>query len=74
MPTYSTAERAKRHPNLGKTLALKVVSLLRTSRGWSQEKTARKVGVSFKTIIRWEKGQSSPSPMAIDAVIDLAVR
>jgi transcriptional regulator with XRE-family HTH domain len=31
---------------------------------WSQERLARELGLSFSTISRWERGQSSPSPAA----------
>lgn len=39
---------------------------LRQALGWSQEKLAREVGVSFCTVNRWERGRSSPSPMAVN--------
>jgi putative transcriptional regulator len=37
----------------------------------SQEKFAAKLGVSFKTVNRWEKGHSLPSPMALKLIEDL---
>lgn len=32
----------------------------------SQEKFAAKVGVSVRTVNRWEKGQTLPSPLAME--------
>lgn len=40
------------------------VRRLRTRLGWSQERLARELGMSFSTISRWERGQGSPSPVA----------
>lgn len=40
--------------------------------GWSQERLAREVGVSFCTVNRWERGKTSPSPMALNALKKLA--
>ncbi|MBI5344714.1 MAG: PilZ domain-containing protein [Deltaproteobacteria bacterium] len=40
------------------------IKRLRTALGWSQERLAREVGVSFCTVNRWERGKSKPSPMA----------
>ena len=42
---------------------------LRKRRGWSQEELARRLGVSFATVSRWENGHQAPSKMA-QAVID----
>lgn len=44
---------------------------LRTRLGWSQEKLARELGVSYSTISRWERGQGEPSPMATRLLLDL---
>ncbi len=41
------------------------IKQIRLRLGWSQEKLARELGVSFCTVNRWEKGRTSPSPMAI---------
>lgn len=38
---------------------------LRSQLNLSQEKFAAQLGVSFKTINRWENGHSTPSPMAL---------
>ncbi len=40
------------------------VRLMRRKLGWSQERLARELGVSFSTISRWERGHGQPSPMA----------
>ena len=43
----------------------KRIKELRKRFGWSQEKLARELGMSFCTINRWEQGKASPSPMAL---------
>jgi len=45
--------------------------LLRTRLGWSQEQLARRLGVSFATVNRWESGRSRPSPRASLALAEL---
>ncbi len=40
------------------------IKVLRERLGMTQEQLAREVGVSFKTVNRWERGKSKPSPMA----------
>ena len=37
---------------------------LRQQQRWSQEDLARKIGVSFATVNRWENGKTKPSKMA----------
>jgi transcriptional regulator with XRE-family HTH domain len=37
---------------------------IRKQLGWSQERLARELGLSFSTISRWERGESKPSPAA----------
>lgn len=32
---------------------------------WTQQRLASKVGVAVATVVRWEKGVSQPSPMAL---------
>lgn len=44
------------------------IKRLRVALGWSQERLAREVGVSFCTVNRWERGKSKPSPMAINVL------
>lgn len=34
----------------------------------SQEKFAAKIGVSFPTVSRWEKGRAKPSPLAMQKI------
>ena len=41
---------------------------LRQELGLSQEKLAAKLGVSFRTINRWENGRAAPSPLALKQV------
>jgi len=45
--------------------------LLRTRLGLSQEQLARRLGVSFATVNRWESGRSRPSPRASLALAEL---
>lgn len=42
------------------------VKTVRYKLGLSQEKLAAKLGVSFSTINRWEKGHGKPSFLALD--------
>jgi DNA-binding transcriptional regulator YiaG len=43
----------------------------RFSFGWSQEKFAFILGVSAKSVSRWENGKSKPSPLAEKRLRDL---
>src|SRR5580704_12459290 len=45
--------------------------LLRTRLGLSQEQLARRLGVSFATVNRWESGRSRPSARARLAITEL---
>lgn len=47
---------------------------IRKSLGWSQERLAREIGVSFCTVNRWEKGRARPSQMALNALGELATK
>ncbi len=47
---------------------------LRGRLGMTQEQLAREVGVSFKTVNRWERGKSKPSPMATKLLVALSGR
>lgn len=40
------------------------IRALRTSLGWTQERLARELGVSWTTVNRWERGKTEPSPLA----------
>ena len=37
---------------------------LRKERGWTQEETAREIGVSLSTVQRWERQGAKPSRLA----------
>ncbi|MFB2834102.1 helix-turn-helix domain-containing protein [Floridanema evergladense] len=41
---------------------------LRRRLGLSQEKLAAKLGISFQTVNRWEKGRAKPSPLAMQSI------
>ena len=43
------------------------VRAVRNQLGLSQEKFAAKLGVSFSTVNRWEKGHAMPSYLALDS-------
>lgn len=45
-----------------------LVRQLRQHLNLSQERFAARLGVSFKTVNRWENGQSAPSPMALKLI------
>ncbi|HEY9736825.1 MAG TPA: helix-turn-helix domain-containing protein [Trichocoleus sp.] len=45
---------------------------LRQHLNLSQEKFAAKLGVSFKTVNRWERGHTVPSPMALKLIEELS--
>ncbi|MBD2463655.1 helix-turn-helix transcriptional regulator [Oscillatoria sp. FACHB-1407] len=49
-----------------------LVRQLRQDLNLSQEKFAAKLGVSFKTVNRWERGHTLPSPMALKRIEDLS--
>jgi DNA-binding transcriptional regulator YiaG len=42
-----------------------LINHLRKRTGLSQEKFAAKVGVTYPTINRWERGHVKPSPLAL---------
>ena len=44
---------------------------LRLAAGLSQEQLARRVGVSWSTINRWENGKGAPSPLAREKLTPL---
>ena len=47
---------------------------IRRKKGWSQERLARELGVSFQTIHRWETGKFEPSPLAQEKIDRLLER
>ena len=44
---------------------------LRMKLGWSREKMAAELGVSFGTIRNWESGKNNPSRLAEEKIKDL---
>lgn len=46
----------------------KEIKELRQKLGLTQEALARKLGVSYWTILRWENGSHLPSPLALQAL------
>ncbi len=40
----------------------------------SQEKFAARLGVSFRTVNRWENGRAVPSPMAMKLLEDMLIQ
>jgi putative transcriptional regulator len=48
-----------------------LISELRKRMGLTQEKFAVKLGVTFPTVNRWERGHSKPSPLAMQKIKDL---
>ena len=45
---------------------------LRKQRGLTQEQFARKLGVSWATVNRWERDKTKPSPLAESRLLGLA--
>ncbi len=50
------------------------IRALRMFLGWSQERLARELGVSFCTVNRWEKARTKPSQMALNALSSIKQR
>jgi len=44
---------------------------IRKKLGWSREKLASEMGVSYFTIQNWELGQNHPSPLAENRIKDI---
>ena len=53
-----------------KTLKISLAAA-RVNAGYTQEKVASKLHVSKKTIVNWEKGNVTPSPIVMMALSDL---
>jgi len=49
------------------------IKKIRLSLGWSQERLARELGVSFSTVNRWERGRTTPSPLAAKSLEKLDI-
>jgi transcriptional regulator with XRE-family HTH domain len=45
---------------------------LRKRLGWSQQRFATEIGVAVTTVSRWERGISSPFPIALEKIKSLA--
>jgi len=45
---------------------------LREEQSLSQEALARLIGVSVRTVARWENGESKPSPLAVEKLQRIA--
>ncbi|WP_261226612.1 DNA-binding transcriptional regulator [Ancylothrix sp. D3o] len=64
------------YPKTMTSFTLQIPELIKTLRkrmNLSQEKLAARLGVSFQTINRWERGHATPSLMAIK-LIELQLR
>jgi len=48
------------------------IKKLRQALNLSQEKFARELGVTTGTVLRWELGRTSPSPLAQEKLVRLA--
>ncbi len=44
------------------------IQSMRDQLGWSREKMAVELGVSLRTVCRWETGENEPSPLALDKI------
>ncbi|MFC1828795.1 multiprotein-bridging factor 1 family protein [Thermodesulfobacteriota bacterium] len=45
---------------------------IREKTGWTQEKLAQEVGVSFSTVNSWERGKRNPQPYLLKKLMELA--
>lgn len=50
----------------------KEIKRLREEIGLSQEQLAREIGVSLRSVARWESGEGKPSQMALRALTGFA--
>jgi len=48
-----------------------VVRQIRKATGWTQEKLAQEIGVSFSTVNAWERGRRSPQPFLLKRLLEL---
>jgi putative transcriptional regulator len=49
-----------------------LVRNIRKKTGWTQERLAREVGVSFSTVNGWERGRRKPMPFLMKRLRELA--
>jgi len=47
------------------------IKSIRRRLGWPQERLARELGLSYSSISRWERGETTPSPAAMRLLSDL---
>ncbi|PXF57013.1 MAG: hypothetical protein C4B58_11435 [Deltaproteobacteria bacterium] len=61
---------------LGSAVSVQIAKsdFLSASTQLTQEQFAAKVGVTFSTVNRWEKGKSKPSPLAMRQIEELMER
>ena len=45
---------------------------IREKTGWTQEKLAQEVGVSFSPVKSWERGKRNPQPYLLKKLTELA--
>ena len=48
------------------------IRILRDQNQLTQEKMAQLLGVSVRTVVRWEQGVSTPSPLALVRINELS--
>ena len=49
-----------------------LVRSIREKTGWTQEKLAQEVGVSFSTVNSWERGKRNPHPFLLKKLMEFA--
>jgi transcriptional regulator with XRE-family HTH domain len=49
-----------------------LVRKIRHQRGWSQERLAHEMGISFTTVSSWERGKRIPQPYLMRKLDELA--
>lgn len=50
---------------------LRKLNSIMTKKKWGYEKTARELGISWKTVYRWFKKETYPSRLALSAIKEL---
>jgi len=51
---------------------LSLVRDIRQKTGWTQERLAQEIGVSFSTVNRWERGKRKPQPFLMKRLMEFA--
>lgn len=49
-----------------------LVKKIRQATGWTQEKLAQEIGVSFSTVNGWERGRRYPQPFLLRKLQEIA--